>query len=171
MLWGNYLCLRFGWNLLSLKGSKTLSKILEIAGIDAGVDDDYWHSWLGLVSSMAFWIVSKCSEEDMFKIWLKSVEFEGIKNPFKDWWHCWRFCWSWWWLFTFLTGSGVLDDVLNGIYMWLFSKRQKLKKWSAFLPSIYDSILDALNLNRLQPNFKYSFLRAYWDVPKHHQGH
>ena len=25
-----------------------------------------------------------CSVEAMFKIWLKSVEFEGIKNPLKD---------------------------------------------------------------------------------------
>ena len=31
-----------------------------------------------------FWIVYICSEEAMFKIWLKSFEFEGIKNPFKD---------------------------------------------------------------------------------------
>ena len=41
----------------------------------------------------------------MFKIWLKSVEFEGIKNTVKDQWHCWRFegCW------TFLTGADVVD--------------------------------------------------------------
>ena len=25
-----------------------------------------------------------CSEEALFKFWLKSVEFEGIKNPVKD---------------------------------------------------------------------------------------
>ena len=38
----------------------------------------------GWVSLMMFWIVSICSEEAMFEIWLKSVEFKGIKNPFKD---------------------------------------------------------------------------------------
>ena len=43
-------------------------------------------------------IVSICSQEVMFKIWLKSNEFEGIKNPLKDQWH-------------------FLDDVLDGLYM------------------------------------------------------
>ena len=51
------LCLKFGWNLLSLKGSKTLSKIDDIAGVSAGVDDDYGNSWLELVSLMTFWFV------------------------------------------------------------------------------------------------------------------
>ena len=41
----------------------------------------------------------------MFKIWLKSFEFEGIMNIFKDGLLCWRFggC------LTFLTGADVLD--------------------------------------------------------------
>ena len=30
------------------------------------------------------WMVYKCPEEIMFKIWLKSNEFEGIKNPLKN---------------------------------------------------------------------------------------
>ena len=65
----------------------------------------FWRSWLGLVSLMTLWIVSKCPEGALFKIWLNSVEFKGIKNTLKDGWHCWRFggCW------TFLTGAGVLD--------------------------------------------------------------
>ena len=36
---------------------------------------------MGLMSLMTFWIVYECFEEAMFKIWLKSVEFEGNKNP------------------------------------------------------------------------------------------
>ena len=41
----------------------------------------------------------------MFKIWLNSVEFKGIKNSLKVGGHCWKFkgCW------TFLTGADVLD--------------------------------------------------------------
>ena len=40
------------------------------------------HDWD--VSLMIFWMVSICLEEVMFKIWCKSVEFEGIKNTLKD---------------------------------------------------------------------------------------
>ena len=99
------LCLKFGWNLLSLKASRTLSKMDDISGVFAGVDDDFGCSWLGLVSLMTFWMVCTCPEEAMFKIWLKYVEFESIKNSLKDGWHCWRFggCWR------FLTGADVLD--------------------------------------------------------------
>ena len=39
---------------------------------------------LGLVSLMTFSMVCICYEEAMFKIWLKSVEFEGIRNCLKD---------------------------------------------------------------------------------------
>ena len=35
-------------------------------------------------SLMTSWMVYKCPEGVMFKIWLKSNEFEGIKNPLKD---------------------------------------------------------------------------------------
>ena len=42
------------------------------------------YSWVGLVSLMTCWIVFICSEEAMFKIWLKSIEVKGIKNPFVD---------------------------------------------------------------------------------------
>ena len=110
-------CLEFGWNMLSLKASRTLSKMDDISGVFAGVDDDCGCSWLGLVSLMMFWMVCICSEEALFKIWLKSVEFEGIKNPLKDGWHFWSFCWSWWWLWKFLTGAGVLDFILEHLHM------------------------------------------------------
>ena len=50
----------------------------------AGIYEDYGHSCLGLVSLMALWMVCICPEGAMFKIWLKSVEFEGIKNTLKD---------------------------------------------------------------------------------------
>ena len=96
------LYLKFGWNLLSLKASRTLSKMDDISGVFAGVDDDCGCTWLGLVSLMTFWMVCICPQEAMFKIWLKSDEFEGIKNPLKDGWHFWSFCWSWWWLWMFL---------------------------------------------------------------------
>ena len=32
---------------------------------------------------MTLWMVCKCPKGVMFKIWLKSDEFEGIKNPSK----------------------------------------------------------------------------------------
>ena len=111
--------LKVGWNLLSLKASRTLSKMDDISGVFAGVDDDCWCgcSWLVLVSLMTFLVVCMCSEGAPFKIWLKSVEFEGIKNPLKDGWHFWSFCWCWWWLWMFLTWAGVLDDVLDVLHM------------------------------------------------------
>ena len=97
------LSLKFGWNLLSLKASRSPSKIDDIAAVVAGVYEDYGHSWLGMVSLMLFWMVSICPEGAMFKIWLKSAEFKGIKNSLKDGWHCWRFggCWR------LLMGAGV----------------------------------------------------------------
>ena len=81
--------------------------LLELMRIVEVPDGD----WLGLVSLMPFWMVCICSEEALFKIWLKSVEFEGIKNPLKDGWHFWSFCWGWWWLWMFLTGVDILDYV------------------------------------------------------------
>jgi len=47
------LCLKFGWNQFSLKASRTLSKMDDIAG----VDKDHGCSWLELVSLMTFWMV------------------------------------------------------------------------------------------------------------------
>ena len=70
--------------MLRLKTSRTLSKIDDIASSVARVVNDYGHSLVGLVSLMTYWIVSICSDEAMFKIWLKSIEVKGIKNPFKD---------------------------------------------------------------------------------------
>ena len=100
---------KFGWNLMSLKASRTLSKMDYTLGVFPGVDDDCGCSWLGLVSLMTFWMVCICSEEALFKIWLKSVEFEGIKNPVKDGLHCWMFRGHW----RFLTGADVLDHDWN----------------------------------------------------------
>ena len=54
---------------MSTKASTTASKINDSSGVLAGVDDDFdvpdW-GW------------------GMFIIWLKSLEFKGIKNPLKD---------------------------------------------------------------------------------------
>jgi hypothetical protein len=69
---------------MSLKASRTPSKIDDNSRVLDGVDDDYGHSWLGLVSLAMFWIVSICSKEAMFKIWLKYVEFEGTKITLID---------------------------------------------------------------------------------------
>ena len=68
------LWLKFGWILLSLKASRTLSEMDDIA---LGLEDA-GHSWLELVSLMTLWMVYKRPEGVMFKIWLKSHEFEGI---------------------------------------------------------------------------------------------
>ena len=54
---------------------------------------------------MTFLIDCIVSEEAMFKIWLKSVEFEGIKNTLKDQGHYWRFGGH----RRILTGADVLD--------------------------------------------------------------
>ena len=35
---------------------------------------------MGLAPLMMHWIVSICSEEAMFEIWLKSIEVKGIKT-------------------------------------------------------------------------------------------
>ena len=68
------LCLKFGWHLMSLKASRTPSKNNDILD--------------GVVASlMMFWMVWTCHEGALLKIWLKSVEFKGIKNSLKDWWH------------------------------------------------------------------------------------
>merc|ERR1719481_717169 len=39
------------------------------------------------------------------------------------------------------------------------------------MSSIFESVLDAFKLNRFQPNFKQSSIRACGDHPKRHQGH
>ena len=69
---------------MSLKASRSPSKIDDIAAVIAGVYEDYGHSSLGLVSLMMFLMVCICPEEAKFKIWSKSVEFEGIKYTVKD---------------------------------------------------------------------------------------
>ena len=42
---------------------------------------------------------------------------------------------------------------------------------SSNVSSIFESVLDAFKLNRFQPNFKNSSIRACGDNPKRHQGH
>ena len=55
------------------------------------------------------WNVSICPEEAMFKICLKLVDFEGIKNQFKVLSYIWSYFWSLWASWTFLTGAGVKE--------------------------------------------------------------
>ena len=99
------LCLKFGWNPISLKASKNPVKDRWHFKNSGWSWWWFWHSWLGLMSLMTLWIVCKYPEEALFKIWLNSVEFKDIKNTLKDGWLCWRFggCWK------FLTGNGVID--------------------------------------------------------------
>ena len=47
----------------------------------------------------------------------------------------------------------------------------QLQKELLEMSSNFERVLDALKLNRFQPNFKHSPLRAYADHPKRHQGH
>ena len=68
------------WMVLA---SRTLSKIDDVTGVIAGVDEDCGCSRMGVVSLMTVWMVHICSAEAMFKIWLKSFEFEGIENCLK----------------------------------------------------------------------------------------
>ena len=62
---------------------------------------------------MMFWMVSTCPDGSMFKIWLKSDEFEGIKNSLKDGMTIPELIR----ILMFLTGAGVLDDILDGLHM------------------------------------------------------
>ena len=70
---------------MSLKASRTLSKMDDISEVFAGVEDDCGCSCLGLVSLMTLWMVCKCPEGALFKIWescfLKPPEVEE-NNPF-----------------------------------------------------------------------------------------
>ena len=51
----------------------------------------------------------------MFKIWLKSDEFEGIKPSKID--DICRFLAELMMIWMFLTGAGVLNDILDGLHM------------------------------------------------------
>ena len=64
------------WNLLSLEVSRTFLKIYVIYWVFVWVDDDYGHSWLGLLYLMTFWNIFT-----MFKIWFKSVELIFFPHP------------------------------------------------------------------------------------------
>ena len=52
----------------------------------------------------------------MFQIWLKSVEFKGIKNSLKD-DISGVLAGVLMMILMFLTGAGVLDDVMDGLHM------------------------------------------------------
>ena len=55
------------------------------------------------------WNVSICPQGAMFKICLKLVDFEGIKNQFKVLSYIWSYFLSLWASWTFLTGAGVKE--------------------------------------------------------------
>ena len=47
------LCLKFGWNLLSLNASRILSKIDDIFRVCAGVEDDFdVNDWAGVLDDV-----------------------------------------------------------------------------------------------------------------------
>ena len=62
------LCLKFGWNPMSLKASRTLSMMDDIAG---GLEDAGC-SWLGLVALIMIGICPWKSLESLFKFWWSS---------------------------------------------------------------------------------------------------
>ena len=53
----------------------------------------------------------------MFKIWLKSDEFEGIKNPVERLMTFQEFMLELMMILMILTGACVLDDIMDGLKM------------------------------------------------------
>ena len=81
------------------------------AGVFCDVLKHFDTVWGGYVWKISIWVVHICSVEAMFKIWLKSVGFEGIKNPLKYWW----IYFSLWGMWMFLTRAGVIEvDIRMG---------------------------------------------------------
>jgi hypothetical protein len=68
---------------MHLKASRTPSKIDDMSQIQLELMMILMFL-TGLLSLIIFYMVCTCPEGAMFKIWLKSNEFEGIKNPLKD---------------------------------------------------------------------------------------
>ena len=106
------LCLKFGWNLMNLKASRTLSEIDDILGILAGDDDDFafltgagvlddimdglqlpWGSYvLNLVEIRWVWRHQEpCQRSMTFQEMLLELMM----------------------ILTFLTGAGVLDEIMD----------------------------------------------------------
>ena len=72
----------------------------------------------------------------MFKIVLKLVDFEGIKNQFKVLSYIWSYFWSLWASWTFLTGAGVKEwwHCLTLLEICLFEGiKNQFKVWSYLL--------------------------------------
>ena len=65
---------------------------------------------------MMFWMVSTCPDGALYKIWLKSVTFKGIKNSLKD-DDISRVLLELIMIMIFLTGAGDLDGVMDGLHM------------------------------------------------------
>ena len=66
--------------------------------------------WVGLMSLVMFWMVYIG-----YVYLLKTVEFEGIKNPFKDRWHIWILL-ELMMIWTFLSEADVLGDLLDCLH-------------------------------------------------------
>ena len=70
----------------------------------------WWHCWSCCWSLLGLWTflietgilvdvlycLHICSKEALFNMWLKSVKDKGVKNSFKEWWHCWNCWWNSW---------------------------------------------------------------------------
>ena len=63
------------------------------------------------------WMACTCPEGAMFEIWLKTDELEGIKNPPPKIDDICSFLAELMMIWMFLTGAGVLHDVLDGLHM------------------------------------------------------
>ena len=111
------LCLKFGWNPMSLKVSRTPSKINDICRFLAGVDDDFdvpdwgWCPWwrvgwsphalMELCLKFAWNLLSLKASRTPSKIDDNSQVLAEVLMI----------------ILMFLTGAGVLENVMDGLHM------------------------------------------------------
>ena len=110
------LCLKFGWNAMSLKASRTPSKIDDICRFLAGIDEDFDVPDWGLCPWWRFGWSPHALMELCLKFGLNLLSLKVSRTPSKI---CDIFR-----VFAgvddelmFLTGAGLLDDVLDGLHM------------------------------------------------------
>ena len=113
MPWG-ILYLKFGWNLMSLKASRTPSKIDDISRIHAGVDDDFhvpdwgWYPWWHYG-----WSTNSLRELYLKFSW-NLMHLKASRTPSKiD--DMSQIQLELMMILMFLTGVGVLGDDLDGL--------------------------------------------------------
>ena len=117
------LSLKFGWNLFSLKASRSPSKIDDIVAVFAGVYDDYGYSWLWSANALrelclkfGWNLMSWKASRTLSKIDDISRILVGFDDDFDvpDW------CWCPWWCFGWF--QHVLWDKVITVPL-MFSKQ------------------------------------------------